>query len=31
MAQNSVVAEGEEMNRLLDEYINIMAVYGSVE
>ena len=29
MAQNSVVAEGEEMNTLLSEYLNIMSGNGS--
>ena len=29
MAQNSVVAEGEEMNKLLDEYLNIISGDGS--
>ena len=29
MAQNSVVAEGEEMNTLLSEYLNIMSGDGS--
>ena len=31
MAQNSVVFEGEEMNRILDEYMNIMSGDGSGE
>ena len=31
MAQNSVVAEGEEMNTLLSEYLNIMSGDGSKE
>ena len=31
MAQNSVVAEGEEMNTLLSEYLNIMSGDGSGE
>ena len=31
MAQNSVVAEGEEMNTLLSEYLNIMSGDGNGE